>query len=239
MRRITLKGADLARFATGGMHVRLLLPRRRDVSPQWPVMGDDGRPRWPNGEDRPDVRIYTLRRVDAEAGEVDIDFVLHDGDGMPGARFAAEAMSGDIVGMTGPGGGDPPAADWVLLLGDQTALPAIARILENLPARSRAVVRIEVANAEEEQQLVSSASLDLRWLHRDDATSETLLQAALADIDWPSDGRSIFCWAGCEFRDFVAIRRHFRKERGLARENHLAVAYWRRGVAGDDARKSD
>ena len=101
------------------------------------------------------------------------------------------------------------------------------------------MVRIDVANAAEEQRLGSRASLDLCWLHRDGAAWESPLQAALADIEWPTDGRSVFAWAGCEFRDFVAIRRHFRKERGLARENHLAVAYWRRGLAGDDARKAD
>jgi len=239
MRRITLAGSDLGRFTNGGMHVRLLLPKRGDLSPQWPVTGEDGRPRWPAGEDRPDVRIYTLRRIDIEAGEVDIDFVLHEGDATPGARFAAEAMAGDVVGMTGPGGGDPPKADWLLLLGDETAIPAIARILEGLPETSHAVVRIEVANAVEEQKLASPASLDLRWLHRDDSEVQSPLQAALAGIEWPDDGRSVFGWAGCEFRDFVAIRSHFRKERGLTRESHLAVAYWRRGVAGDEARKAD
>lgn len=239
MRRLTLGGTDLGRFATGGMHVRLLLPQRRDEAPQWPVMGEDGRPRWPAGEDRPQVRLYTLRRVDAQAGEVDIDFVIHGADVSPGARFAAEAMPGDIVGMTGPGGGDIPKADWVLLLGDETALPAIARILENLPGETHAVVRIEVADASEQQELESRASLDLCWLHRDGTASANLLPAALAGIDWPGDGRSVFAWAGCEFEDFLAIRRHLRRERGLTRENHLAVAYWRRGFAGDDARKAD
>ncbi len=240
MRRITLAGSDLGRFATGGMHVRLLLPTDRSGPAQWPVTGEDGRPRWPTGADRPDIRIYTLRRVEPDAGEVDIDFVLHDGTATPGARFAAEARPGDIVGMTGPGGGEPPSADWLLLLGDETAIPAIARIVERLPEQCHAVIRIEVADAAEEQPLFSRASLDLRWLHRDGASSpQGLLPAALADVDWPRDGRTVFAWAGCEFDDFVAIRRHLRKERGLTRENHLAVAYWRRGVAGDDARKAD
>lgn len=237
MRRITLSGHNLDRFATGGMHVRLLLPKDRAIAPTWPVMGEDGRPKWPSGEDRPDVRIYTLRRVDVEAGEVDVDFVMHEGTAMPGARFAAEASPGDLVGMTGPGGGDLPQADWLLLLGDETAIPAIARILENLPSHSHAMVRIEVAGAREEQALSSRASLDLRWLHR--GKSASCLQDALAEVDWPVDDRSVFAWAGCEFTDFVAIRRHFRKERGLARESHLAVAYWRRGFSGDEARKGD
>lgn len=109
MRRLTLAGNDLGRFAKGGFHVRLLLPRD-DAVPAWPVTGEDGRPAWPEAERRPDVRAYTIRRIDVEKGEVDIDFVLHDGDGMPGARFAANARIGDIVGMTGPGGGDVPSA---------------------------------------------------------------------------------------------------------------------------------
>jgi NADPH-dependent ferric siderophore reductase len=239
MRRITLSGPDLARFAAGGMHVRLLLPRDRHAPPQWPVMGEDGRPCWPSGEQRPDVRMYTLRRVDPEAGEVDIDFVLHDGNAMPGARFAAEAMPGDRIGMTGPGGGEIPRADWLLLLGDETALPAIARILESLPAASHAVVRIEVGNRDERQPLVCRGSVDLKWLYREGAATGNLLSAELADIEWPDDERSVFAWAGCEFSDFAAIRRHFRKELGLPRDKHLVVAYWRRGFAGEETRETE
>ncbi|MBN9073092.1 MAG: siderophore-interacting protein [Rhizobiales bacterium] len=236
MRRLTLAGDDLHRFASGGYHVRLLIPRRRGMASCWPVMGEDGRPLWPAGKDRPDARIYTLRRVDPAAGEVDIDFVLHDHDRTPGARFASEARPGDIVGMTGPGGGALPKADWVLLLGDETALPAISRILAELPAAATAVVRIEIAGEAERQPLSTAAQLDLRWLCRA-AHGPGRLVDALGEIEWPEDGRSVFAWAGCEFEDFRAIRRHLRDDRGLKRDEHLAVAYWRRGFAGDDARE--
>lgn len=236
MRRLTLAGDDLARFAQGGLHVRLLIPKDRGGIPKWPVTGADGRPAWPVGEDRPDVRIYTLRRVDVSAGEVDIDFVLHDGAHMPGARFAVEARPGDIVGMTGPGGGTVPAADWYLLMGDETALPAIARILSELPQQARAVVRIEIADEAEIQPLVTPAHLDLRWLLRRGRPAGGRLPSALRATDWPVDGCRVFAWAGCEYADFVAIRQHFRLERQLPRESHLAVAYWRRGVPGDEAR---
>jgi NADPH-dependent ferric siderophore reductase len=235
MRRVTLTGSDLSRFASGGLHVRLLLPKDRNRSCQWPVMGEDGRPKWPAGEDKPDIRIYTLRRVDPGLGEVDIDFVLHEGDS-PGARFARQAGNGDVVGMTGPGGGGMPSSDWCLLLGDETALPAIGRMLEELPAHTEVVARIEVAGESEIQPLPERRGLDLRWLVRDGKRSG-LLQPALESITWPRDGRSVFAWAGCEYRDFLAIRRHFRIEHGLARQQHLAVAYWRRGYSGDDARK--
>ena len=240
MRRLTLAGNDLQRFAHGGYHVRLLIPKPGDTAPSWPVMGEDGRPLWPAGEDRPDIRIYTLRRVDVRAGEVDIDFVLHDGAQTPGARFASSAQPGDRVGMTGPGGGTAPQADWVLLLGDETALPAIARILAELPATTTAVVRVQVADEAERQPLPSEARLDLRWLYRkpkhESGANPARLSDTLAEIEWPDDGRTVFAWAGCEFEDFRMIRRHLRQDRNLKREEHLAVAYWRHGFAGEAAR---
>lgn len=239
MRRITLAGEDLGRFATGGLHVRLLFPRDKSVEMAWPVTGEDGRPRWPAGDARPDVRIYTIRRIDVAAGLVDIDFVKHESASMPGARFASEARPGDLVGMTGPGGGSVAGADWYLLAGDETALPAISRIVETLPATAHAVVRIEVADAAEEQRLASPASLDIRWLHHNGAGPGTcdLLPNAVRTADFPDDDRRIFVWAGCEYRNFRTIREYLRRDRILSREEHLVVAYWRRGCAGDNVHK--
>jgi len=239
MRRLTLKGEDLARFAVGGHHVRLLIPRNREAQPAWPVTGEDGRPSWPRGAERPDVRIYTVRRIDVASGEVDIDFVLHGGDAHPGARFALGALPGDRVGMTGPGGGATPQADRMLLAGDETALPAIGRILETLPGRARAVVRIEIADAGEEQRLDSAADIDLRWLHRNGAAPGTtsLIEDAVRRFEWPPAGESLFAWIGCEYRSVRAIRQWLRTERGLARDDHLAVAYWRRGFASGEDRQ--
>jgi NADPH-dependent ferric siderophore reductase len=240
MRRLTLAGDDLGRFASGGFHVRLLLPKE-GATAAWPVTGADGRPEWPQGEQRPDVRIYTIRRLDVEKGEVDIDFVLHEGADMPGARFAANAAVGDVVGMTGPGGGSIGEADWYLLAGDETALPAISRIVADLPSHVRAVVRIEIADRDEEQPLVSAAGLDIQWLHRNggEAGKSTLLEDAVKQVQWPEDERSVFAWAGCEHRSFRAIRTYLRKDRKLERDQHLAVAYWRRGFEGDTARRND
>jgi len=227
MRRVTLSGENLARFAAGGLHVRLLIPRDPANKPVWPVMGADGRPKWPAGEDKHDVRIYTLRRVDVENSEVDIDFVMHEGSDMPGAEFAANARPGNIVGMTGPGGGGVPTADWCLLAGDETALPAIARILEELPAKSRAVVRLEVQGEADMLPLLSDAEIDVQWLFRDAASPKNLPDAVTA-VEWPSTEGAVFAWAGCEYLDFLAIRRYLRNERHLKRDEHLVVAYWRR-----------
>ena len=239
MKRLTLAGDNLARFAHGGLHVRLLFPKDR-TRPCWPTTGEDGRPAWPQGP-RPDVRIYTIRRIDVEKGEIDIDFVLHEGSAMPGACFAAEALPGDLVGMTGPGGGTMPPADWYLLAGDETALPAIGRMLEDMPATAQAVVRIEVDSLADCQPLHSAAALDLQWLSREGRPAGTtaLLEQATRVVRWPQPGVKRFVWVGCEYSAFRAIRDHMRQERNLQRDEHLVVAYWRRGAEGDSARSDN
>jgi NADPH-dependent ferric siderophore reductase len=229
MRRVRLRGPHLTRFAGKGMHVRLLFARP-GRAPAWPVSGADGRPQWPQGEDCPLVRIYTISAVDPAAGWVDIDMVLHEGSA-PGADFARLAQPGTVVGMLGPSGDLPPPADFYLFLGDETALPAIRRALQMLPAGAMACVRIEVADEAEEQPLFSTATLDLAWLHRNGAaagTTNLLIEAARA-VAWP-EGRH-YAWAGCEYAAFKALRAFLRGERKLGREAHLVTAYWRRGSA--------
>ena len=241
MRRVTLQGERLARFARGGLHVHLLFPPKGVDRPQWPVTGEDGRPVWPEGEHKLVSRIYTIRNIDADAGKVEIDIVIHEGDATPGSDWGLNAREGDLVGMTGPGGGDVTEADWYLLAGDETALPAIGRILARLPSLATAVVRIEVDNPLEEQLLPSVANVDLVWLHRSGrkAGTTTLLQDAVKAVPFPIAGKRVFAWAGCEFAAFKAIRSHLRNERKLERERHLVVAYWRRGFDGDNARKQE
>jgi NADPH-dependent ferric siderophore reductase len=234
MRRITLAGDDLRRFSHDGLHVRLLLAPGRGVKPVWPVMAADGRQAWPEGP-RPVSRVYTIRRIDVAAGEIDIDFVLHGGEETSGATFALEAEQGAVVGMTGPGGSELREADWYLLAGDETALPAIGRMLEEMPAGKKAVALIEIADEGERQELQTQAALDLRWLSRDGrpAGTTTLLADAIRALDFPGDGVSMFVWAGCEYGATREIRTHLRKERALARGSSLVAAYWRRGAGGE------
>lgn len=116
MRRVTLQGEDMARFAAGGLHARLLIPPK-GRAPVWPHAGPSALPVWPEGEDRLTPRTYTIRRIDAPEGRVDIDIALHDGLGL-GSDFARTASPGDRVGLMGPGGGGIPRAAWTLLAGD-------------------------------------------------------------------------------------------------------------------------
>lgn len=241
MRRVRLQGNDLKRFSQHGLHIRLLFPQKALAQPQWPVMGEDGRPVWPEGEAQIVARVYTIRQLDADAGWVDIDMVVHGDDcDAPGSGWAMSVKPGDIVGMTGPGGGDAAQdAKWYLLAGDETALPAIGRILERLPEGAKAVVRVEIDSAAEEQLIQSKADVDLQWLHRngEEAGTTTLLQDAVQAVELPENEESIYVWAGCEFNAFRAIRTYMRKERNVPKDKQLIVAYWRRGKDGDNARR--
>ncbi|WPZ14688.1 siderophore-interacting protein [Nitratireductor rhodophyticola] len=234
MKRVRLAGENLARFARGGLHMRLLFPPAGTASPSWPCIGKNGEAIWPDDENRPVARVYTIRAIDVDRGHVDVDMVLHEGDAYPGAGWAAQAKPGDIVGMTGPGGGEAPEAHRLVLLGDETALPAIARILEGLSSQTKAIVRVEVANHSETQPLATRAELDLEWLVRDDraAGSTTLLEEAAKALPIKGDDPDLFVWAGCEFSAFKAIRGHLRKSLRLPNAQHLVVSYWRCGVAG-------
>lgn len=234
LRRVTLRGHDLARFARDGLHIRLLLAPQPGVTPVWPVMASDGRQAWPEGE-RPVLRVYTLRRVDVGTGEVDIDFVLHDGDAMPGARFGAEAQPGMVVGMMGPGGSTIKPAPRYVFAADETGLPAIARMLDELPEGVAATALLEVADSGEIQNLPVRENVEVRWFSRDGRPGGTtaLLADAVASLDETAMDAETFVWVGCEHAAARAIRKFLKQDRQHPRDRHLVAAYWRRGQAGE------
>jgi NADPH-dependent ferric siderophore reductase len=233
MQRVRFSGGDLGRFAHGGLHVRLLLPPR-GRKPVWPCVGADGLLVWPSGEQALVVRVYTIRAIDVAAGWIDVDFVLHPGSDTPAATFAETAKAGDVIGMIGPGGGDVPEAANLLLLGDETALPAIGRILDRLAPSTRADVIVEVDGPTDEIPLAGD-NVHINWLYRHgrEAGTAGLLSDALRTMDPASLPPDLYVWAGCEFADFRELRKHVRKEWGLKKDRHLIVAYWRRGVSGE------
>lgn len=232
MRRITLSGSELGRYATHGPHFMLLVPPEGIAKPEWPVPGDDGLPIWPAEDRRPQVRTYTVRALNLAAGTFDVDFVLH-GDHGVGSHWALNARPDDLVGVRGPVGRPVPEADWYLLVGDETALPVIARTLESLPAGAKGEALIEVSDESEQQPIRRDADIDLRWLHRNGAESGTtsLLVDAVRGVKIPGAGTRIHAMAGVEYTAFKAIRRYWRDELKLDKKDVLPVAYWRRGVA--------
>jgi NADPH-dependent ferric siderophore reductase len=235
MRRIRFRGENLARFdALEALHVRLFIPPEGLAEPIWPMIGEDGLLMQAPAETRPVVRKYTIREIDAGAGTLAIDFVLHD-DAGPGSAFALRAQAGDRIGMAGPGGRGLKPAERHVFLADETGLPAVARMLENLPAEAVGQVFLEVADAAEEQPLRHPEGIAVTWLHRKGAApgSLPLLQQAFAALEWPAEGPPTYLWAAAEHAAFKTIRAASRSKLRPERDQNLVVSYWRNGASED------
>lgn len=236
MRRVRVTGEDLERYFTEeNLHIVLVIPPAGVAEPAWPRIGANGLVEWPDNSNRPATRHYTIRSYDRKNQTIDIDFVIHADSG-PGSTWANNVEIGQVLGIAGPLGLGVRAADWYLLAGDETALPAIARILENLPENAEGTALIEIASLAEKQVLKKPDAMNIQWLCRDDEAAGTtdLLFSAVQQIVLPVDTRSIFVWAGCEFKAFKSIRSYLRKECELKKEQHLVVSYWRKGKTEDE-----
>ncbi|MFT4269263.1 MAG: siderophore-interacting protein [Xenophilus sp.] len=231
--RITFGGADLEGFASPGFddHVKLFFPDPATGRLALPTAGPDG-PLWPEGA-KPLMRDYTPHHHDAAAGTLQIDFALHDAG--PATAWAERAEPGDLLGVGGPRGSFivPMAFDWHLLAGDDTALPAIARRLGELPAGARALVLAEVDGPADEVPLPTAADARIVWVHRSAApagTAEPPLLAALRGTPLPSG--DFHAWIGCESAVAKALRAHLVDECRANPKWIRASGYWRRGAAG-------
>ncbi|GGE49579.1 side tail fiber protein [Agaricicola taiwanensis] len=225
MRRVKLATADVTPFIGGAMHVRILVPPR-GRTPIWPHYGADGRLVWPDGEDKLVVRPYTIRAVDKARGELWIDFLQHPtpGIGTPGADFARDAETGDVIGLIGPGSGGLPEAKSILMIGDESSLPAIARIAAEVPDGTSIRAIIEVWDKAEEQPLPSAGEIDVTWLHRSSYPADAIgtlreeatKAIALADAE-------TFMWVACEKEDVRAIKALLNSRK---HDRHLRYVAW-------------
>ncbi|SEA19233.1 siderophore-interacting protein [Variovorax sp. YR216] len=229
--RVTLEGDELAGFTSPGFddHAKLFFPEAETGALQLPTAGPDG-PVWPGGI-RPTMRDYTPLRHDPAAGTLEFDFALHDAG--PATQWAESARPGDVIGVGGPRGSFivPTAFDWHLLIGDDTALPAISRRLAELPAGARAVVLAEVDTEADQIPLASAANVKLHWVHRRGAEpgAGAPLLDALRGLTLPQG--EFHAWVACESGAAKALRAHLVNERGAHPKWIRASGYWRRGAA--------
>jgi NADPH-dependent ferric siderophore reductase len=240
MRRITLAGAQLREFTSANGfpqpafdssgfddQIRLVFRYPGHEEPVLPVQKERGvdMPRDP----QPLSRAYTVRRWDADAGELDVDFVKH-GIGV-GTTWAYRAQAGDRIHLYGPTTSRalPRDADWLLIAGDDTALPAIARLLEELPDDTQARVFVEVAEDSHRLELRRLTHVEVNWLVRDGAEpgTTTLLRDAVRDSAW-WDGRP-FAWLAGEHTAVRDLRRHLIEDREMPKDDIDFAGYWRRG----------
>ncbi|MEU2127154.1 siderophore-interacting protein [Streptomyces sp. NPDC018352] len=240
--RVTFTGEALAGLMEDrpDQQMKLCFPREGQGVPRLPEPEADDTygMRWYEaylaipGPERPLLRSFTVRAYDRGRDVMTVDFVLHGDDG-PAARWGRDARAGDVLGMVGPSSlyARPlPAADWLLLAGDESALPAIATLLESLPAGARALVRAEVADATEERPLDSAGEVSVHWVHRDRGGS---LADAVRAAPLPAGTGA--AWLAGEAGAVRALRRHLVEERGLPRAAVQFSGYWRRSLTQDDA----
>jgi len=240
MVRIALAGPDLEGFTSASFddHVKLFFPPPGEAEPVLPEMGPDG-PVFPEGAPRPVARDYTPRRYDAAAGELEIDFALHEAG--PATEWAEQAAPGQKLGVGGPRGSFvlPDDLDWYLLAGDETALPAIGRRMEELPASARIIAVIEVADRAERQDLPSRPGIEVVWVERNGAApgGPERLAAAIEAVTLP-DGKG-HAWVACESDVARLLRRILLEHHALPKERVKAAGYWRRGAAASHDKVED
>ncbi|MFD3910324.1 siderophore-interacting protein [Streptomyces sp. NPDC058603] len=176
----------------------------------------------------PANRTYTVRGWDPAARELAIDFVVHGDEGLAGP-WAARARPGETVRFLGPGGlyVPDPAADWHLLVGDESALPAIAASLERMPAGALVHAFVEISGAEEEQKVTTPDGTGITWLHRGERPVGEALIAAVRGLDFPAGDVLAFVHGEAGF--VKELRRHLRLERNVPRERLSISGYWRLG----------
>ncbi|MBW9207279.1 siderophore-interacting protein [Mumia sp. zg.B17] len=221
-------GGDLARWEARAPdeHVKLVFPDPETGMTRAPV-ADGDHLHWP--KPFPPTREYTVRRFDRERGEVWMDFVVHPG-GLA-SDWAESVQPGDRLWVAGPRAGyvAPPAFAYRVVLADHTALPAAARIVEELPHGVRARVALLVPDAAEEQDLVVREGVEVTWLHEDDPeVSDRGFEPFLAGLDLPAD-EPWTLWAGGEAGLLKPVRR-WAKEHGLVNGSTADISgYWKRG----------
>ncbi|WP_214400929.1 siderophore-interacting protein [Pseudonocardia lacus] len=230
MTRITLGGPELARFVGIGHDqvVRMFFPQPGQREPVIPDSGDWWETYQAIPEDRrPALRNYTVRRFDADALELDVDFVLH-GDEGPASAWALRAAPGDVVGVCHDRTSAkwPEETDWLLLVADETGLPALSVILEELPPGLRTLAYVEVGGPEDRIDLATGPDVDVVWLHRDGVTAgrsdvvvRTLRDAALPEGE-------VFAWVAGESGMVKDVRRHLVRERGVHKRRVEFCGYW-------------
>ncbi len=229
LRRITFSGSELGGLAVDepAASVRLLVPSPGTdqlVMPEW----DGNEFLLPDGR-RPLIRTFTPRHLRDDPLELDLDIVLHGDEGASG--WAATARPGDPAAISGPGRGHAldPEANPQLLIGDETAIPAIAQLLEAIPGRTPVVVHMEVARPDARLELPAHENASISW--HDLADGDPPGAAVLAAVENEAIGDGARIWAAGEAAAMQRIRTHL-AERGIDRSRTTVRGYWKVGRAG-------
>ncbi|MGW0894563.1 siderophore-interacting protein [Saccharopolyspora sp. NPDC002578] len=232
---VTFGGPDIAHLENAGhdQAVRLFFPRDGQDGLRMPASSGNA---WmaellllPKSR-RPWVRNYTVRRIRPELGELDVEFALH-GDA-PASDWARRARPGDPAGIFDMGITYLPPADaaWQLLVGDESAVPAILAILEHAPESLVADVFLEVPESGDvRRDIIAPEGVHVRWLSRDGSGDRPGTLALAAAKRAPlRPGRS-YTWTAGEAKLPTGLRRHLVQEHGVPKSDIAFFGYWRHG----------
>lgn len=220
MLRLTFGGDGMAEFPADqeSAYIKLMVPDGTDDQ----------------GNARTTPRTYTVRYQ--RENEIDVDVVLHE-DGGPAATWASSAQPGDTIAIGGPGPVKrlPENADWNLLVGDMTSLPAIGANLERLSREAKGHAIIEVASEADIQWFDLPEGMQINWLINQHAGGDSeRLVSALRELEWRPGTPGI--WVACELSAMRLLRRHLIDERGVGKRDMYISSYWKLGASEDGHR---
>lgn len=229
MQRVTLGGDDMADFPPNmeSAHIKLTLPTGSQDLAAFTELLESGSKDLPR-------RTYTVRHHRPEAGEIDVDFVVHEGGG-PACNWALAAKPGHFVGVGGPGPVKKTAdgANWYLFGADMSALPAAAAALEALPVDAVGHAIFEITHDDDIQPMNVPPGIQVHWMVHDDPHICSAQQLEFfRSVDWPEGAAGVFV-AG-ESGAVAALRRYLVAERGLDRRAMYISAYWKIGLIEDE-----
>jgi NADPH-dependent ferric siderophore reductase len=217
--RMTLQG-DVTRFTPDAIHFRLGFPSVDHVAPEWPYIGENGATVWPKGEATLHRPVYTALKTDPAAGMLVFDVFQHAGG--RATRWAAQVRDGTEVLVTGPGGGGCRITGPILGFADETAFPALARLLD---ANAELVGSVHIWPCTQAGKLYpfpDHPSVSFIYHDTEDAVDMPTLAATLI-------GRSenVFLWCAGERGQVDQVRASWKQIGGTAKRSYIS-AYWQR-----------
>ena len=175
------------------------------------------------------VRSYTVREFDSDSNELTLDFVDH-GDLGPASRWAQKTKKGDPISIFGPGStrSVDATADWYLIGGDMSALPAIGASIKYLRPDAKGYVVVEILSAEDKQNLNPPDGMEVIWVNQEkNDVPNDKLTSKIRSLPW-LPGR-VFPWFAGEFDGMRNMRTYFRDEKNIDKKAMYLSCYWKNG----------
>jgi ferric-chelate reductase (NADPH) len=219
--RVRMKLRDLSSFQDDAIHFRLVLPPKGLDDVEWPYVSANGSTVWPKGDKALHRPVYTSLKVDHTVGEMEFDVFVHEGGRV--TEWAQSVLPGAQVAVAGPGGGGVPDTSNIMMFGDETAFPAIARILSRLPKNTTGQVTLLAEKGSTcSYPFTAPTGIRVNWISAE--ANESLADLALkARKQFPEH----FLWFACEKTDVLRVRAAYKSD-GADAANAYIAAYWNR-----------